>query len=66
MGEGSGSENILQEIRDKVIRIEEQTRAIADHETRIRTLEAWRWGLVGVTGLLTTGFTFYSATKGGA
>lgn len=64
MGEGSGGE-ILQEIRDRVIRIEEQTKALADHETRIRALEAWRWGLVGVTGLLTTGFTLYSATKGG-
>lgn len=66
MGEGSGSENILQEIRDSVIRIEEQVKALPDHETRIRALEAWRWGLVGVTGLLTTGFTFWSSTKGGA
>lgn len=66
MGEGSGSENVFQEIRERLIRIEEQTKALADHETRIRALEAWRWGLLGVSGLMTTGFTFYTATKGGA
>ena len=58
-------DNILMEIRDRVIRIEEQLKPIPDHEQRLRALEQWKWGLLGVSGLLTTGFTFYASTKGG-
>ena len=45
-------------------KLQEQVKALPDHETRIRTLEQWRWGLVGVSGLLTTGFTWYTTAKG--
>lgn len=45
-------------------KLQEQIKALPDHETRIRALEQWRWGLVGATTLLTTGFTWYSSTKG--
>lgn len=45
-------------------KLEEQIKGIPDHESRIRALEQWRWGLVGVTSLLTTGFTWYSTTRG--
>lgn len=46
--------------------LQEQIKAIPDHENRIRALEQWRWGLVGVSTLLATGFTTFAATKGGA
>lgn len=57
-------DEILLEIRDRVVRIEEQMKGLPDHESRIRALEQWKWGLLGVSGLLTTGFTFYASTKG--
>lgn len=47
-------------------KIQEQIKAIPDHESRIRALEQWRWGLVGVSGLLVTGFTTYASARGGA
>lgn len=47
-----------------VTRLEEQVKGLPDHETRIRSLERWRWGLVGVTSLLTTGFSAYASAKG--
>lgn len=47
-------------------RLQEQIKAVPDHEMRIRALEQWRWGLVGVSGLLVTGFTTYASTKGAA
>ena len=46
--------------------LQEQIKALPDHETRIRALEQWRWGLVGVSTLLATGFTTYASAKGGA
>lgn len=48
----------------EITKLQEQIKAMPDHETRIRALEQWRWGLVGATTLLTTGFTWYSSTKG--
>lgn len=47
-------------------KLQEQVKNIPDHETRLRSLEQWRWGLVGVSGLLATGFTSYASMKGGA
>lgn len=51
---------------EALARLGEQIKAIPDHEDRIRALEQWRWGLVGVSSLLTTGFTWYASTKGQA
>ena len=45
--------------------LQEQIKAIPDHESRIRALEHWRWGLVGISTFLATGFTTFAATKGG-
>ncbi len=45
-------------------KLQEQVKGIPDHESRIRSLEKWRWSLVGGLGLLTTAFTAYSGTKG--
>lgn len=50
----------------EISKLQEQIKALPDHETRIRALEQWRWGLVGVSGLLATGFTTFAAAKGGA
>lgn len=47
-----------------ITRLEEQVRAVPDHENRIRSLERWKWGFTGVLGLMTTAFTAYSKTKG--
>lgn len=47
-----------------ITRLEEQVRAVPDHEQRIRSLERWKWGFTGVLGLMTTAFTAYSKTKG--
>lgn len=51
---------------DRLIRIEEQTKAIPDHESRIRTLEQLKWGLP-ITGMTAIGAMILSAwtsTKG--
>lgn len=45
-------------------KLQEQVKGIPDHESRIRSLEKWRWSLVGGLGLLTTAFTAYSGSKG--
>lgn len=45
-------------------KLQEQVKNIPDHETRIRALEQWRWGLVGVSTILATGFTTYASAKG--
>lgn len=53
---------------DRLVRIEEQTKAIPDHESRIRTLEQLKWGLP-ITGMTAIGAMILSAwtsTKGGA
>lgn len=57
---GRGQTQTLTEIA----RLQEQVKGIPDHEGRIRSLERWKWGLVGVTSLLTTGFSAYASTKG--
>lgn len=44
--------------------LQEQIKAVPDHESRIRALEQWRWGLVATSSLLATGFTTYAASKG--
>lgn len=48
----------------EISKLQEQIKAVPDHENRIRALEQWRWGLVGVSGLLVTGFTTYASAKG--
>lgn len=63
----------LQEMRtenrdqgDRLIRIEEQTKSLPDHEARIRTLEQLKWGLP-ITGMTAIGAMILSAwtsTKG--
>lgn len=45
-------------------KMQEQLKGLPDHETRIRSLERWRWSLVGGLGLLTTAFTAYTGSKG--
>lgn len=47
-----------------ITRLEEQVRTVPDHETRLRSLERWKWGFTGVLGLMTTAFTAYSKSKG--
>lgn len=47
-----------------IAELQTQIKAVPDHESRIRTLEQWRWGLVGFSGLLATGFTTYASAKG--
>lgn len=61
----------LDELGDKqtqtlveITKIQEQVKGLPDHETRIRSLERWRWSLLGGFGLLTTAFTAYTGTKG--
>lgn len=48
-------------------RLEEQVRAVPDHETRLRSLERWKYGLpiTGLTAVLSMGVSAWSATKGG-
>lgn len=57
----------IEEKSDKALieigKLQEQVKNIPDHENRLRALEQWRWGLVGVSGLLVTAFTTY-ASKG--
>jgi hypothetical protein len=45
-------------------KLQEQVKDLPDHESRIRSLEKWRWSLVGGLGLLTTAFTAYTGSKG--
>lgn len=48
----------------EIAKLQEQIKSTPDHETRIRSLEKWRWSLVGGLGLLTTAFTAYGSAKG--
>lgn len=48
----------------EIAKLQEQIKSAPDHETRIRSLEKWRWTLVGGLGLLTTAFTAYGSSKG--
>jgi regulator of replication initiation timing len=44
--------------------MQEQLKDVPDHESRIRSLERWRWSLVGGLGLLSTAFTAYGTSRG--
>lgn len=48
----------------EIAKLQEQVKGVPDHENRIRALEKWRWALLGAAALLSTAFTFYSASKG--
>lgn len=48
----------------EIAKLQEQVKGIPDHESRLRSLERWRWTLVGGLGLLSTGFTAYASSKG--
>lgn len=47
-------------------RLEEQVRAVPDHELRLRSLERWKYGLpvTGLTALVSMAVSAWSATKG--
>jgi fatty acid desaturase len=55
-----------QDTRDKVTALVEQTKAVPDHETRLRALERWRYGIpvAGVTAAVAATISAFSATKG--
>lgn len=56
-----------QDTRDKVTTLVEQAKAVPDHETRLRALERWRYGIpvAGVTAAVAATISAFSATKGG-
>lgn len=63
--------NKLDELSEKqtrtlveIAKLQEQVKDVPDHESRLRSLERWRWSLVGGLGLLATAFTAYGSAKG--
>lgn len=52
-------------IQVSVARLEEQIKVAPDHETRIRTLEHWRWGYTGLLAVATTFITAWTTVGGG-
>ncbi|HKZ21157.1 MAG TPA: hypothetical protein VJQ57_13735 [Acidimicrobiia bacterium] len=59
-------QNQTTQVLVEIGKLQEQNKQLPDHDTRIRALEQWRWGLVGFSGLLATGFTSYASMRGGA
>lgn len=57
-----------QDTRDKVTSLVEQTKAVPDHENRLRALERWRYGIpaAGLTAVAAAAVSAFTATKGGA
>lgn len=48
-------------------RLQEQMNAVPDHESRLRSLERWKYGLpvTGLTAIVSMGISAWSASKGG-
>lgn len=55
-----------QDTREKVTALVEQAKGIPDHETRLRALERWRYGIpvAGITAAVAAVTSAFSATKG--
>lgn len=45
-------------------RIDSKSGEVSDHESRLRSLERWKWGFGGVLTLLTAGGAIYARTQG--
>jgi fatty acid desaturase len=50
----------------RLARLEEQAKDVPDHESRIRLLERWKYGLpiAGLTAVLSAGVSAWTASKG--
>lgn len=46
-------------------RINSSSGEVSDHESRIRSLERWKWGLTGVVTILSGLFGAYAKVNGG-
>lgn len=61
-------EHTITETAVTVARLDERvtnaTNESGDHESRIRSLEHWKWGFTGVLALLTSVAAIYTQVKG--
>lgn len=49
-----------------VTELKEQVKAVSDHESRIRILERWKYGLpiAGLTAVISAGVSAWTASRG--
>lgn len=45
-------------------RINSSSEGVTDHESRIRSLERWKWGLTGVVTIMSGCFAAYAQVNG--